>query len=53
VVDKDLALGKAIGKERLETARATDLHRARALLASFEDAVASAREQWRLRPGKR
>jgi outer membrane protein TolC len=48
VVDKGLALGKAIGKEPLEAGRATNLHRARALLANFQDAIASAREQWRL-----
>jgi outer membrane protein TolC len=48
VVDKALALGKAVDVPRLGSARPTDLHRARALLANFEDGIASAREQWRL-----
>jgi outer membrane protein TolC len=48
VVDKALALGKAIDAPRLGVGRPTDLHRARALLANFEDAIATAREQWRL-----
>jgi outer membrane protein TolC len=46
VVAKSLDLGKRINTERLGAARPTDLHRARALLAEFEDAVSSAREQW-------
>jgi outer membrane protein TolC len=48
VVDKSVALGKAIDVQRLGIARPTDLHRARALLASFEGAIATAREQWGL-----
>jgi len=48
VVEKGVALGKAIDAERVGSARPTDLHRARALLASFEDAIATAREQWGL-----
>ncbi len=48
VVDKSLALGKAIDAERLGSARPTDLHRARALLATFEDEAATAKEQWGL-----
>jgi outer membrane protein TolC len=46
VVVKALALRNAIDIERVGAARATDLHRARALLADFEDTVESAREQW-------
>jgi outer membrane protein TolC len=48
VVEKAQALGKAIDAERLAVSKPTDLHRARALLADFEDAVESAREQWAL-----
>jgi len=48
VVEKALALGKRIDLERASIARPTDLHRARALLAGFEDAIATAREQWGL-----
>jgi outer membrane protein TolC len=48
VVEKSLELGKAIDAERLKMSRPTDLHRAKALLAAFEDAIASGREQWRL-----
>jgi outer membrane protein TolC len=48
VVDKNLALRKAVDLERLKQARPTDLHRALAQLANFEDAIASTREQWRL-----
>ena len=48
VVDKALALRQAIDLERVAAARPTDLHRARALLAGFEDALATAREQWQL-----
>jgi outer membrane protein TolC len=46
VVAKALELGKKINAERLGSAKPTDLHRARATLAEFEDAVALAREQW-------
>ena len=48
VVDKTLALRQAIGLERVAAARPTDLHRARALLAAFDDDLATAREQWQL-----
>jgi outer membrane protein TolC len=48
MVDKSLTLGKAINSQRLEVSRPTDLHRARALLGTFEDAVATSREKWRL-----
>jgi outer membrane protein TolC len=48
VVDKGLEMAKQIDLERVASARATDLHRAKALHASFEDAIISAREQWRL-----
>jgi outer membrane protein TolC len=48
VVDKGVALGKAIDLQRVSVAKPTDLHRARALLAGFEDAIATAREQWGL-----
>jgi outer membrane protein TolC len=48
VVDRALALRGAINLERVEAARPTDLHRARALLAGFEDDLATAREQWRV-----
>jgi outer membrane protein TolC len=47
VINKGLEFAKAIDFERVTRARPADLHRARALLASFEDAVATAREQWR------
>jgi outer membrane protein TolC len=46
VVAKSLALGKAIDAQRVGIAKPTDLHRAQALLADFEGAVESAREQW-------
>ena len=48
VVDRALALRHAIDLERVAAERPTDLHRARALLAAFEDVRASAREQWQL-----
>jgi outer membrane protein TolC len=48
VVDKGLAMGKAIDLERLATAKPTDLHRARATLATFEDDASTAKEQWGL-----
>ncbi len=48
VVDKALALRQAIDVEKAVAARPTDLHRARALLAGFEDTLATAREQWQL-----
>jgi outer membrane protein TolC len=48
MVDKALALRQVIDVERLAAARPTDLHRARALLAAFEDTLATAREQWGL-----
>jgi len=48
VVDKNLALRKAVDLERLRQARPTDLHRALAQLANFEDAIASTREQWQI-----
>jgi outer membrane protein TolC len=48
VVEKGLTLRKAIETDRTVLARATDLHRARALLAGFDDAIAAAREQWGL-----
>jgi outer membrane protein TolC len=48
VVDKSVALGKAINAEKLGTARPTDLHRGRALLATFEDDASTAKEQWGL-----
>ena len=48
VVDKGVALGKTIDLQRVGIGRPTDLHRARALLAGFEDAIATAREQWGL-----
>jgi outer membrane protein TolC len=48
VVDRNLALRKAVDVERLEQAKPTDLHRARAQLAGFQDAIATGREQWRL-----
>jgi len=44
VVEKAQALGRAIDAERLAVSKPTDMHRARALLADFEDAVESARE---------
>ncbi len=46
VVNKGLELRRAIDAERTLASRPTDQHRARALLAEFEDAIASAREQW-------
>jgi outer membrane protein TolC len=46
VVAKALALGTAIDLERIAAAKPTNLHRAKALLADFEDAVETAREQW-------
>ena len=48
VVERAMALSKAIDAERIAVARPTDLHRARALLASFEGAIATAKEQWGL-----
>jgi outer membrane protein TolC len=48
LVDKSMALGKAIDVDRLAASRPTDLHRARALLATFEDEIATAKEQWGL-----
>jgi len=48
VVEKALALGKAIDAAGIGIGRPTDSHRARALLAGFEDAIATAREQWGL-----
>jgi outer membrane protein TolC len=48
VVDKNLSVRKAVDVERLKEARPTDVHRALAQLANFEDAIASTREQWRL-----
>jgi outer membrane protein TolC len=48
LVIKSQAVGKAIDVERLSPAKPTDLHRARALLASFEGAIAVARERWGL-----
>lgn len=48
VYDKNLALGKSIDAEKLGISRPTDLHRVRALLATFEDDNAIAREQWGL-----
>ncbi len=48
VVAKGLALRNAIDVERWNAAKPTDLHRARALLADFEDTVESLREQWGL-----
>lgn len=47
MINKGLELAKAIDFEHVTRARPADLHRARALLAGFEDAVATAREQWR------
>jgi outer membrane protein TolC len=46
VVEKALALRNAVDLERLSAAKPTDLHRARALIADFQDAVETAREQW-------
>jgi outer membrane protein TolC len=46
VVSVGLELAKKIDFERIAAAKATDLHRARALQAEFEDAIESAREQW-------
>jgi outer membrane protein TolC len=48
VLDRTLALRQAIDLKDVAAARPTDLHRARALLASFEDAQATAHEQWQL-----
>jgi outer membrane protein TolC len=48
VVNRGLPLRQAVGAEPEMQARETDLHRARTLLASFEDAITSAREQWGL-----
>jgi outer membrane protein TolC len=48
VVDKALALRQAIDLNGVAAARPTDLHRAKAQLAAFEDALATAREQWQL-----
>jgi outer membrane protein TolC len=48
VVAKTLALRQAIDIERIGASRATDLHRALAQLADFQDAIEVAREQWRL-----
>jgi outer membrane protein TolC len=48
LLDKNLALRKAIDVERVSLAKPTDLHRAKALLAGFEDDAASAKEQWGL-----
>ncbi len=48
VMDKILALRQAIDLDLVAAARPTDLHRAKAQLAAFEDDLATAREQWRL-----
>jgi outer membrane protein TolC len=48
VVAKSLELGKKINAQRIGASKPTDLHRARALLADFEESVSSAREQWTL-----
>jgi len=48
VVAKSLALGKAIDAEALGISKPTDLHRGRALLATFEDDASTAKEQWGL-----
>lgn len=48
VINKGLQLRTAIDFEALVKARPADRDRARALLAVFEDDVASAREQWRI-----
>jgi outer membrane protein TolC len=46
VVNKGLELRHAIDAQRTLASRPTDQHRARALLAEFDEAIASAREQW-------
>jgi outer membrane protein TolC len=48
VVEKALALRNAIDIERVSAAKPTNLHRARTLLADFQDAVETSREQWGL-----
>src|SRR5208282_4107983 len=48
VVVRGLLLRNAITVEPSQLERASDLHRARAQLANFDDAIATAREQWRL-----
>ena len=48
VVERGLLLRNAITVEPSQLERASDLHRARAQLANFDDAIATAREQWRL-----
>ena len=48
VLNKALALREAIDVEKLAATRPTDLHRARAQLAAFEDDYATNREQWQL-----
>ena len=48
VVEKGLALSKAIDVMIAGLARQTDLHRAKALLATAEDDTTTAREQWGL-----
>jgi outer membrane protein TolC len=46
VVAQGLALYEAVDFERIVAARATDLHRLRALRADFDGTIESAREQW-------
>ena len=48
VANKNLALRNAVNLERIEQARPTDLHRARAQLANIENSIALTREQWRV-----
>jgi outer membrane protein TolC len=48
VLDKGLEMARQINFERVAASRQADLHRARALRASFEDMFAGAREQWQL-----
>ena len=48
IIDRSFALGKAIDVERAAQSRPTDMNRAKALLAGFEDDTATAREQWGL-----
>jgi outer membrane protein TolC len=48
VVAKGLEMAKAIDFAQLGSSRPADLHRALALAGTFDDAMATAREQWRL-----
>jgi len=48
VVERGMLLREAINAEPSQLEKISDLHRARTQLANFEDAIATAREQWRV-----